>query len=60
VTREVALALLAGWLDSWAAEERALEAAERARVLEPQTIHDHLVHLRGERELVRPLLSGPF
>jgi hypothetical protein len=56
MTREVSLALLAAWLASWAAEERALSCAARDHMLTPVEVREHLDHIRDEREQVRALL----
>lgn len=58
MTREVAVSLLEAWLACWAAEERALDAAARARLMAPAAIGSHLAQIRHEREQLRPLLTG--
>ena len=56
MTRETAMGLLAVWLASWAAEERALDAAARAHDLPAVEIRAHLDTIRREREQLHPFL----
>jgi hypothetical protein len=56
IRREVALPLLAAWLTSWAAEERALSCAERDHMLSSGEIRRHRETMRHEREQVGRLL----
>jgi hypothetical protein len=58
MTRELSISLLAAWLASWAAEERALDAAARANIFSAVTIGDHLALIRREREQLSPLLAA--
>ena len=53
----VAAALAARWFASWAAEEHALQAAARDRMLSPSTVQRHLEVIRAERARVGALLS---
>jgi hypothetical protein len=57
VKRELAIALTAAWLASWAAEEHALQAAARDHMLSPVAVHERLIAMRAEQEQVRSLLS---
>jgi hypothetical protein len=57
IKREVAIALVAAWSASWAAEEQALQAATRGRMLSPTVVQRHLEVLRDERARVGALLS---
>ena len=57
VKREVAIALLAAWLASWAAEEHALQAAARDHSMSPVAVRRHLEAIHEEREHVRDLLT---
>jgi hypothetical protein len=56
VTHELALSLLAGWLASWAAEERALAAAAVANLMPRAAIVSHRALIKREREQLAPLL----
>jgi hypothetical protein len=57
LNHELAIALLAAWLTSWAAEEHALQAAARDHMLSRAIVHRHLDSIRAEREQVRGLLA---
>jgi hypothetical protein len=58
MTRELAVSLLAAWLASWAAEERALAAAAVANLMPPSAIGSHRALLKREREQLVPLLRS--
>jgi hypothetical protein len=59
MNRELALSLLAAWLASWAAEERALDLAALAQLMPPAAIGRHLAKIKREREQLGRLLPAP-
>jgi hypothetical protein len=56
MTYETTLTLLAAWLASWTAEERALQSAGLAKLMSPAAIATHLGLIKRERDQLGALL----
>jgi hypothetical protein len=57
MTPDLAVSLLAAWLASWSAEERALAAAAVAELMPPAAIGTHRATIKRERDQLGPLLN---